>query len=472
MNEVGIKVRKFFLVIQLLAALVVAIGVIVAYCNVDSVSSSLQSAETFFGAVMAVRVGIIITFITSIIICTATYFLTKLHIGKSIGGAVTASLLFVFNFILEPFSSKEKLLSYGISSLFNSMSGGSSDGFGNVSPSQFIWIVVILDIVMMILTGVNFSDDSETETDISVKEKTWVCPNCNTLNSGFRDVCIECGSGKIKPSNDSKAGSWICKSCLAKNSPNSSHCAWCNAKRPTQSSPNSSTEDDSPKKKLCKFCGSEVSGDAEYCEKCAEKKPSERGYMEWKTCSNCGELIPVASLFCYKCGKVFKPSNSANQSACPFCGSEVSGDAEYCEKCGNRLITPTPVEAVSPTVQESALISETDIPAEPPQLEEPQETKPETKICRFCGAEMRASAHFCRNCGKSETEQDNSAEEQTPASTKFCGFCGAEIPADNRFCGMCGKEMPTEKICAKCGAVIPPENNFCGKCGAKYGSDL
>ena len=150
----------------------------------------------------------------------------------------------------------------------------------------------------------------------------------------------------------------------------------------------------------------------------------------------------------------------------------LSGDAEYCEKCGNRLITPTPVETVSPTAQESALISETDTPAEPPQLEEPQETKPETKICRFCGAEMSASAHFCRNCGKSETEQDNSAEEQTPASTKFCGFCGAEIPADNRFCGMCGKEMPTEKICAKCGAVIPPENNFCGKCGTKYGSDL
>ena len=77
MNEVGIKVRKFFLVIQLLAALVVLIGVIVVGCNVDSVSSSLQSAETFFGAVMAVRVGIIITFITSIIICAATYFLTR-----------------------------------------------------------------------------------------------------------------------------------------------------------------------------------------------------------------------------------------------------------------------------------------------------------------------------------------------------------------------------------------------------------
>ncbi len=448
MNEVGIKVRKFFLVIQLLAALVVLIGVIVVGCNVDSVSSSLQSAETFFGAVMAVRVGIIITFITSIIICAATYFLTKLPIvGVPIGGAVTASLLFVFNFILEPFSSKEKLLSYGISSLFNSMSGGSSDGFGNVSPKQFIWIVVILDIVMMIFTGEGFSDNSEKETDISVKEPwvcpdcntlnsrfynvckecgekrpvenridsskqpwhaaSWTCPNCHTLNSGFRDVCIECGSGKIKPSNDSEAGGWICKLCLAKNSPYSTHCAWCNAKRPTQSSPNSSTEDDSPKKKLCEFCG-----------------------------------------------------------------SEVSGDAEYCEKCGNRLITPTPVETVSPTAQESALIRETDTPAEPPQLEEPQETKPETKICRFCGAEMSASAHFCRNCGKSETEQDNSAEEQTPASTKFCGFCGAEIPADNRFCGMCGKEMPTEKICAKCGAVIPPENNFCGKCGAKYGSDL
>lgn len=165
-------------------------------------------------------------------------------------------------------------------------------------------------------------------------------------------------------------------------------------------------------------------------------------------------------------------NTATNYKRCQFCGSEVSGDAEYCEKCGNRLITPTPVETVSPTVQESALIRETDTPAEPPQLEEPQETKPETKICRFCGAEMSASAHFCRNCGKSETEQNNSAEEQTPASTKFCGFCGAEIPADNRFCGMCGKEMPTEKICAKCGAVIPPENNFCGKCGTKYGSDL
>ena len=73
--------------------------------------------------------------------------------------------------------------------------------------------------------------------------------------------------------------------------------------------------------------------------------------------------------------------------------------------------------------------------------------------CKSCGAQIKANAKFCPECGK-----PNVAEQ-----TVACIKCGAQIKSGAKFCPECGAPQQTSKKCPKCGADV--EGKFCPECG-------
>lgn len=71
--------------------------------------------------------------------------------------------------------------------------------------------------------------------------------------------------------------------------------------------------------------------------------------------------------------------------------------------------------------------------------------------CEKCGAEMRATAKFCPECG-AKTEN-------------VCPKCGAVISKSSKFCPECGASLVS--TCVKCGAVLKANSKFCPECGEK-----
>ena len=78
-----------------------------------------------------------------------------------------------------------------------------------------------------------------------------------------------------------------------------------------------------------------------------------------------------------------------------------------------------------------------------------------TCVCAKCGAEVKASAKFCPECGN----------KMAPA-TKKCTDCGAEMKASAKFCPECGKNLSV-KQCPKCGGEVKASAKFCPECGEK-----
>lgn len=81
-------------------------------------------------------------------------------------------------------------------------------------------------------------------------------------------------------------------------------------------------------------------------------------------------------------------------------------------------------------------------------------TEPEKIACPHCQAQIRATAKFCPECGKTVQPQ-----------TVPCVSCKADIKEGSKFCGECGAQQVTEKKCPSCDTVNGPAAKFCGDCG-------
>lgn len=71
--------------------------------------------------------------------------------------------------------------------------------------------------------------------------------------------------------------------------------------------------------------------------------------------------------------------------------------------------------------------------------------------CAKCGANMRAEAKFCPECG-------------TPNGAK-CPKCGTVVKANAKFCPECGASLSSK--CPECNADVKPGAKFCPECGKK-----
>ncbi len=80
-----------------------------------------------------------------------------------------------------------------------------------------------------------------------------------------------------------------------------------------------------------------------------------------------------------------------------------------------------------------------------------------TVPCASCGAQVRAGAKFCPECG----------QKVVPAGSTPCVRCGAALAAGAKFCPECGS--PQQAQCPACKAAIKPDAKFCPECGQKLG---
>ncbi len=108
--------------------------------------------------------------------------------------------------------------------------------------------------------------------------------------------------------------------------------------------------------------------------------------------------------------------------------------------------------------------------------------------CPICLVSNRASAKFCRKCGRSREalgqcdEVNHSSEvsgakvsiakspEANPISNPECSSCSSTVRLADRFCCWCGESQPvrvgsTPVICRNCSQSLPLRANFCFQCG-------
>lgn len=64
-------------------------------------------------------------------------------------------------------------------------------------------------------------------------------------------------------------------------------------------------------------------------------------------------------------------------------------------------------------------------------------------------------------------ESTSATKPSASAGTKFCPSCGAQNKAKAKFCTDCGGKFSSTNACTKCGEPVSPSAKFCENCGAK-----
>jgi uncharacterized OB-fold protein len=113
-------------------------------------------------------------------------------------------------------------------------------------------------------------------------------------------------------------------------------------------------------------------------------------------CKKCGTELRRDAVECNGCGACV--GKTVASIACPACGYVAMAPAMFCKNCGASLQeqrprsdpAESPVSAPSPSAR-----------ALPAESTSPSITE---KPCPHCGAPVRASAKFCKQCGKSTSE--------------------------------------------------------------------
>lgn len=60
-----------------------------------------------------------------------------------------------------------------------------------------------------------------------------------------------------------------------------------------------------------------------------------------RKCTACGNMLPLDSMFCNKCGEkqqLLKVTETMNKNVCPNCGAERDADNIFCTVCGYKLV--------------------------------------------------------------------------------------------------------------------------------------
>ncbi|MGV8120987.1 MAG: zinc ribbon domain-containing protein [Candidatus Xenobiia bacterium LiM19] len=166
-------------------------------------------------------------------------------------------------------------------------------------------------------------------------------------------------------------------------------------------------------------------------------------------CEKCHRTLSGDVQFCPKCGTPVRPATphpaaSLAGKNCPKCSAALAPDMQFCPKCGTSLKeTAPPVIAIEAT-------------------------------CSRCGAAIVPGGKFCKKCGAPAAGMTAAAP---PPQQIFCVKCGNSITGDKKFCPKCGtpvtgKAPPkaVEKVCSRCAKVLPPQVKFCPKCGTPAGT--
>lgn len=84
------------------------------------------------------------------------------------------------------------------------------------------------------------------------------------------------------------------------------------------------------------------------------------------------------------------------------------------------------------------------------------EENKDTKICPYCGEEIKAIAKKCKYCGEFLEKEDDDKVEKF----KTCPFCSEEIPINAEICPECGEALKKNNNKEDVDNKLTPYKNF------------
>ena len=165
---------------------------------------------------------------------------------------------------------------------------------------------------------------------------------------------------------------------------------------------------------FCNVCGRRLL-DGETCDCTAFKRTLQ--------CPECGSTLSEEDQFCNRCGVVFSTDFPSTLFQCSACGRIVSEEEQTCA-CGARLVGEG------------------------------------NMICPKCAKEVPETSMTCPNCGESFIELISE-----------CPACGRRVDRDAFacLCGVIFSDRAGGAKCSICGEQVELTDMFCGRCGARFG---
>lgn len=115
-------------------------------------------------------------------------------------------------------------------------------------------------------------------------------------------------------------------------------------------------------------------------------------YSNTKTCQNCGAVISGDSDFCSKCGTRYVAPAA---KICPSCGAAIAQDDMFCKKCGTKY-EPISSKSDGNNANESSVNAD----AFGNSQNSSDDISSDKIICPNCGETVRKGAKFCKKCGR------------------------------------------------------------------------
>ncbi len=167
---------------------------------------------------------------------------------------------------------------------------------------------------------------------------------------------------------------------------------------------------------FCSVCGRRLI-DGESCD-CVM-------YERTLQCPECGSTLSEDDQFCERCGVVFSTDFRLDLFQCPECGRVVSEGQTSCG-CG------------------ALLVGEGNM------------------ICPGCGKEIPESSSRCPRCGKPLVEDITE-----------CPACGRRVDRDAFacLCGVVFSDRVSGAECSLCGSGVDLQDRFCPRCGARFADE-
>ena len=184
----------------------------------------------------------------------------------------------------------------------------------------------------------------------------------------------------------------------------------------------------------------------------------EANASEMSACPECGEMLPLTSIFCHKCGASIAKLTMhkvVKRKVCPHCGQFNANDAIYCSYCFSSL-----ADAESAQLQVVHDVKNLgDGVVKQTMLDDGGGKR---KLCPNCGALNAPEETFCVSCG---------LKLEVDPQKKYCPNCSTENQGDASFCIRCNWSFdglapkgPTWE-CPHCKAQNDHDSAYCTNCG-------
>ena len=263
-----------------------------------------------------------------------------------------------------------------------------------------------------------------------------LCKNCGEINENDSLFCCNCGKSDFVFQEEV-----TCPHCGATNDKAFAHCTNCGKPLEKQST---QTATASPVAVNLRQEMSDLYDEA--------------NASEMSACPECGEMLPLTSIFCHKCGASIAKITMhkvVKRKVCPHCGQFNANDGIYCSYCFSSL-----ADAESAQLQVVHDVKNLgDVVVKQTMLDDGGGKR---KLCPNCGALNAPEETFCVSCG---------LKLEVDPQKKYCPNCSTENQGDASFCIRCNWSFdglapkgPTWE-CPHCKAQNDHDSAYCTNCG-------